>query len=115
MRIELLSQEGKYEEIFDSLGSEYRALIEKHRFAETSRRIRWKMTKTQIGTVNAGPDASYAPIRSETIRGRQTSIIDSVIFFVRENGKWRLWNLPFATPDLPDRPSGSLPSLDPKS
>lgn len=102
-RLEKLSREKKYAEIFDSLASDYRNDVSREFWVKTSEELGWVITKARVGTFYQNEDFADAPVRSDTIIGRKILGIDAVAYFVREDGKWKLWNFPFVNPHLPNR------------
>ena len=103
-RLEKLSQEKRYAEIFDGMSSEYRRGIDRDSWVRRSTELGWVISKIQVGTVAENGDFADAPVKAETLVDRKKLHIHSVIYLVREGGVWRLWNFPFAPAYLVDRP-----------
>ena len=102
-RLEQLSQEKKYGEIFDSMASDYRNDVSRESWIRKSEELGWTVTKARIGTFSEYGGFADAPVRSDTIVGRKVHHIDAVAYFVREDGVWKLWSFPFVDPELPNR------------
>jgi hypothetical protein len=103
-RLEQLSKERRYAEIFDSLSIEYRRGVDRESWVKRSTELGWIIAKTQVGTVAENGEFADAPVKAETLVDRKKLHIHAVVYLMREDGVWRLWNFPFAPAYLMDRP-----------
>jgi len=103
-RLEQLSKERRYGEIFDTLSSEYRRGVDRESWVKRSTELGWIIEKIQVGTLAENGDFADAPVKAETLIDRKKLHIHAVVYLVREDGVWRLWNFPFAPAYLMDRP-----------
>lgn len=104
--LEELSKEGKYGEIYDLLGSDYRSLTTRSTFIRISEEVEWVLVDSAFGTFSERKNSRIAdaPVRGTTKVGKIRHHVDAVAFFIKEEGVWRMWNFPFAKNHLLDRP-----------
>lgn len=103
-RIERLSREKRYGDIYDGLSRDYRESVPRHLFVKKSEELGWTLVDAQIGTLAINGELADAPVRGTTKIGRNILRIDVVAYLVKEDGEWRFWNFPFVPSHLLDRP-----------
>jgi hypothetical protein len=100
--IKRLAADGKYDDVYNLLSSEYKQGIQRDKFVDILRRNCWEVSSVEVGKCYRYKCRSYAPVRSVSTFGKIELRADAVIFFVNENGVWRVDNFPFVDPYIPD-------------
>ena len=94
-KVSAFSQSRDYASVYSLIANDYRAVVKKEVFIRVCSETGWRLTKASLGRVDIIGDFGYAPIEATIVIGRIEHRVDTVLFFVKEDGRWVFSNFPF--------------------
>jgi hypothetical protein len=95
-QLERLSRDKNYRAIYELLGSDYTSDVTKEQFVSISEKLSWTFAKLDYGTLDASFSFAWMPVRGIVkLSGNREIRFDTVVFFAKERGDWKLTTFPF--------------------